>query len=100
MKLFVGNLDKEVTKEDLKAAFTPFGELGEVTVIVDKATSVSKGFGFVEMPKKAEAESAIAGLNGEPLKGKNIVVNEARPKNDSPFRGELDGGRVNGKRRY
>jgi RNA recognition motif-containing protein len=99
MKLYVGKLNKEVTKEDLKAAFAPFGELGEVIIIVDKFTNVSKGFGFVEMPKKEEAEAAIAGLQGKPLKGQNIDVNEARPKNESSSRGGFGGGHRGGNRR-
>jgi len=99
MKLYVGKLNKEVTKEDLKAAFAPFGELGEVIIIVDKFTNTSKGFGFVEMPKKEEAEAAIAGLQGKPLKGQNIDVNEARPKNENSSRGGFGGGRRGGNRR-
>lgn len=87
MKLYVGNLDREVTKEDLTEAFSPFGELGEVTVIRDRSNNVSKGFGFVEMPNKSEAEAAIAGLQGTALKGRNMDVNEARPKTENSFRG-------------
>ncbi len=80
MKLYVGSLDQDVTNEDLTAAFSPFGALGEVMVIRDKGTNTSKGFGFVELMTKEAGEAAIAGMNGKPLKGKNIAVNEARPK--------------------
>jgi RNA recognition motif-containing protein len=80
MKLYVGNLDRAVTVEDLKGAFQAFGELGEVTIIKDRSNNVSKGFGFVEMPKKAEAEAAIAALHGKDFMGRTMDVNEARPK--------------------
>ncbi|MEW5797375.1 MAG: RNA-binding protein [Bacteroidota bacterium] len=96
MKLYVGNLDREVTKEDLEEAFKPFGELGDVVVIKDRVNNVSKGFGFVEMPNKNEAEAAIAALKGKPLKGRNIDVNEARPKTDAPRRSFGGGGGYGG----
>jgi RNA recognition motif-containing protein len=92
MKLYVGNLDREVTNEDLKEAFSKYGELGEVMVIKDRSNNVSKGFGFVEMPNKAEAEAAIAGLKGTALKGRNMDVNEARPKTENSSRGGYGGG--------
>jgi RNA recognition motif-containing protein len=106
MKLYVGNLDREVTQEDLKDAFSPYGELGEVTVIKDRATNVSKGFGFVEMPKKSEGDAAITGMQGKDLKGRSINVNEARPKTEGSSRGGFGGGgfgggnREGGNRRY
>ncbi|MBI2428251.1 MAG: RNA-binding protein [Ignavibacteriales bacterium] len=96
MKLYVGNLDREVTKEDLTEFFKPFGELGEVIVIRDRVNNVSKGFGFVEMPNKEEAEAAITGLKGKPLKGRNIDVNEARPKTDAPRKSFGGGGGYGG----
>ena len=80
MRLYVGNLSKEVTKEDLEAAFQPFGKVDEVTVVKDKYNSVPKGFAFVEMPEKKEAEAAIAGLHGKEFKGRSMDVNEARPR--------------------
>ena len=98
MKLYVGNLDREVTQEDLKEVFKPFGELGEVTVIKDRSNNVSKGFGFVEMPKKSEAEAAIAGLQGKELKGRSMDVNEARPKTEGHSRGGFGGGFGGGNR--
>jgi len=99
MKLYVGKLNKEITKEDLKEAFAPFGQLGEVLVIIDKFTNTSKGFGFVEMPNKEEAEAAIAGMHGKPLKGQNIDVNEARPKTENSSRGGYGGGHKGGNHR-
>ena len=83
MKIFVGNLSRDVTDEDLRAAFSAFGEIDSVAVIKDKFTGEARGFGFVEMPKQAEAQAAISGLNGKQLKGQAINVNEARPKTDA-----------------
>jgi RNA recognition motif-containing protein len=97
VKLYVGNLDREVTKENLQEAFQPFGELGEVTVIRDRSNNVSKGFGFVEFTKRDEAEAAIAALHGKEFMGRSMDVNEARPKTESPNRGGGGGG---GRRRY
>jgi RNA recognition motif-containing protein len=92
MKLYVGNLDRNVTKEELEGAFKPFGELGEVTIIRDRVNNVSKGFGFVEMPNKAEAEAAIAALAGKEFMGRSMDVNEARPKPQNSSRGGFGGG--------
>ena len=90
MNIYVGNLSYEVTEEDLRLAFEPFGQVESATIIKDKYTSQSKGFGFVEMPSKAEAQSAIDGLNDTELKGRTLNVNEARPRTD---RGGGRGGR-------
>ena len=84
MKLYVGNLPYSVTEDDLKETFSEFGDLGEVTVITDKFSGQSKGFGFVEMPNNSEADAAIKALNETELKGRNIKVNEARPRGDRP----------------
>jgi RNA recognition motif-containing protein len=86
MKLYVGNLAYSVTESDLKEAFTEFGDVSEVTLITDRSTGQSKGFGFVEMPNNAEADAAIKALNETSLKGRNIKVNQARPKGDRPQR--------------
>jgi len=80
MNIYVGNLSYEVTEEDLKEAFGGFGGVDTVKIIKDNYTGRSKGFGFVEMPAKSEAQSAIEGLNGKDLKGRNLNVNEARPR--------------------
>ena len=82
MNIYVGNLSYEVTEEDLKEAFQVFGEVDTVKVIKDNYTGRSKGFGFVEMPAKSEAQAAIEGLNGKDLKGRSLNVNEARPRSD------------------
>ncbi|MBU0473050.1 MAG: RNA-binding protein [Bacteroidetes bacterium] len=80
MNIFIGNLSSEVTEAELRGSFEPFGKIDSVVLIKDKYTGQSKGFAFVEMPSKNEAEDAIKGLNGTPLKGKNLTVNEARPR--------------------
>jgi RNA recognition motif-containing protein len=89
MNVYVGNLSYEVTEDDLKQAFGAFGQIKSVNVIKDKYNGMSKGFGFVEMDSKEEAQAAIAGMNGKDLKGRTLNVNEARPRTDS--RGGRDG---------
>lgn len=83
MKIYVGNLAYNVTDSDLKEAFATFGEVATASVITDKFSGQSKGFGFVEMPNNSEADAAIKGLNGNPIKGRNVKVNQAQPKSDS-----------------
>ncbi|MBA7689773.1 hypothetical protein ES703_98284 [subsurface metagenome] len=82
MNIYVGNLSFDVTEEDLRQAFDPFGQISSVRVITDRDTGRSKGFGFVEMPNNAEAQSAISGLNGKELQGRSLKVNEARPRSE------------------
>lgn len=79
-KLFVGSLPWAVNDEGLKQAFTPYGKVVSATVVVDRRSGRSKGFGFVEMENDSEAKAAIEALNGSELNGRNIVVNEAKPK--------------------
>ena len=86
MKLYVGNLAYSVTESDLMNAFSEFGEVTEVNLITDKFSGRSKGFAFVEMPDKSEAQEAIDALNETSLKGRDMRVNEARPKEDRPRR--------------
>jgi len=83
MNIYIGNLSYEVTEEDLQEAFKEFGHVESVKIIMDKYSGQSKGFGFVEMPSKAEGQSAIEGLNGKDLKGRTLNVNEARPRTES-----------------
>ena len=80
MRIYVGNLSYQVTDEELRQAFEAFGEVSSANVIMDKFSGQSKGFGFVEMPSKSEAEAAISSLNGKELKGRALNVNEARPR--------------------
>jgi RNA recognition motif-containing protein len=91
MNLYVGNLVFDVTEDDLKKLFEPFGQVTEVRMIMDKFTGKTKGFGFVEMPSKEEAEKAIAELNGKDMKGRAMTVNEAKPKTDRGGRGGRGG---------
>lgn len=92
MNIYVGNLSYEVTEDDLRLAFEQFGHVESANIIKDKYSGRSKGFGFVEMPSKAEAQSAIDGLNGKELQGRALKVNKARPRT------ERGGGRGGGRR--
>jgi len=83
MNIFVGNLSTEVTDDDLQSLFSEFGKIKSVKVIRDMFSGVSKGFGFVEMPGLEDSKKAIAELNTKDVKGKKIIVNEARPKNNN-----------------
>jgi len=104
MKIYVGNLSYEVTEDELAAEFGTFGKVESVAIPSDKFSGRPKGFGFVEMPAKSEAEAAIAGLNGKSLKERTIVVNEARPRTENrggrSYGGRRGGGFGGGRRRY
>ncbi len=82
MNIYVGNLAPDVTEDELKQAFEAFGQVQTATIIKDKFSGESRGFGFVEMPAKAEAQTAITEMNGKDLKGRALNVNEARPKTE------------------
>lgn len=82
MKLFVGNLSFQTTQEDLVQAFSPYGAVESATVLTDRSTGQSRGFGFVEMTNRNEAQAAINALNGSQLDGRALNVNEARPKTE------------------
>jgi len=82
MNIYVGNLSYDVTEDDLRQAFEGFGQVASATIIMDKFTGKSRGFGFVEMPIEDEAKSAITGMNGKELKGRTLTVNEARPRSE------------------
>lgn len=97
MNIYVGNLSPEVNEDDLREAFEAFGQIESVNVITDKISGRSRGFGFVVMPDKSEADKAIEGLNGKELQGKTISVNEARPRSERRGGGGgSDGGRRGG----
>lgn len=101
MNIYTGNLSYEVTEEDLKLAFESFGEVESVRIIKDNFSGRSKGFGFVEMPNKAEAQAAIDAMNGKELKGRTITVNEARPRAEGRRSGPNNrGGRGDRGRRF
>ncbi|MCH8179441.1 MAG: RNA-binding protein [Proteobacteria bacterium] len=97
-KLYVGNLAYSVRDQDLQDAFSPFGAVTSAKVMMDRETGRSKGFGFVEMGSDAEAQAAINGLNGQPVAGRAVVVNEARPREERPagFRSPYGGGNGGG----
>jgi RNA recognition motif-containing protein len=80
MNIYVGNLSWNLKDQDLSNLFTPYGEVASAKIVMDKFTQRSKGFGFVEMPDDAQAQAAIAQLNGSEVDGRNLVVNESRPK--------------------
>ena len=85
-KLYVGNLPYSVRDSDLEQAFAQFGSVSSAKVMMERDTGRSKGFGFVEMGSDAEAQAAINGMNGQPLGGRGVVVNEARPMEARPPR--------------
>ena len=99
MNIFVGNLPYSVTDRDLRGAFEAHGQVTSASVILDKQTGKSRGFGFVEMANRDEATAAITALNEKDLKGRVIRVNEAQPREAKPprrersFDGERGGGR-------
>jgi cold-inducible RNA-binding protein len=83
MKIYVGNLSYQVTEEELRQEFAAFGTVSSASIVTDKYDNRPRGFAFVEMPEKSEAEAAIASLNGKMLQDKALMINEARPKSDS-----------------
>ena len=109
MNIYVGNLSADVSDEELSNLFTEYGKVSSAKVIRDMFSQESRGFGFVEMPAQAEAQKAIDELNTKEVKGKKLVVNEARPRRDnrggggrgrSGGRGGSGGGRSGGGRHY
>ncbi len=80
--IYVGNLSYEATEDDIRQAFEAHGEVSSVQIIMDKMTGRSRGFGFVEMPEKTQAQAAITALNLQEIRGRAITVNEARPKGE------------------
>ncbi len=87
MNIFVGNLSREATEEEVQEKFQPFGSVLSVKIVRDMFSRESKGFGFVEMSVRTEAQAAIDQLNTAELRGKPMTVNEARPRDDRPKRG-------------
>lgn len=95
VNIYVGNLPYKMTENDLRELFSAYGDVSSVSMIKDKMTGQSKGFGFVDMPNAAEATAAINGLNEQAVQGRNIKVNEAKPRDERPRTG---GGRDGGGR--
>ena len=96
MNIYVGNLSYEATEADIRQAFEAHGEVASVSIIMDKMTGRSRGFGFVEMPDQAQAQAALNGLNLQELRGRAITVNEARPKAERTGGGGGGGSRGGG----
>ena len=92
MNIYVGNLSWGLKDQDLANMFTPYGEVASAKIVMDKFTQRSKGFGFVEMPNDEQAQAAIAQLNGTEVEGRNLVVNESRPKEGGEGGGFKKGG--------
>ena len=92
MNIYVGNLSFNTTERELEEAFASYGEVQSARIAMDRDTNRPRGFGFVEMANQAEAEAAIAGLNGQELQGRTLTVNEARPREDRGSRGGGGGG--------
>jgi len=88
MNIYVGSLSYDATEDEVRDVFSSYGEISSISIITDKYSGKSKGFGFVEMPKQEEAEEAIKCLDESEMKGRNIKVNEARPKEERPKRRE------------
>lgn len=97
MNIYVGNLAPDVTDGDLQELFGALGQVDSAAVIKDKYSGASRGFGFVEMPDKTEAQSAITDLNGKELKGRTLNVNEARPRSEGGRGGGRGGGHGGGR---
>ena len=93
--IFVGNLSFGATEDTVRTLFEQYGTVERVSIVTDRDTGRAKGFGFVEMTGDAEAERAISSLNGQELDGRNLTINEARPKEDRGG-GGFGGGRGNG----
>ncbi len=104
MNLYVANLSQDVNDEDLRKTFEVYGQVTSAKVITDRYSGDSRGFGFVEMPVKTEGLEAISGLNSQEIKGRNLVVSEARPKRDNRRSSRGGGGQGGygggGQRRY
>lgn len=98
MRLYVGNIARDVTEDDLREAFQAHGKVSEVSIVKDKFNGLPKGFAFVEMPEQEEAQKAIDALKGTELKGRSLDVTEARPRPERSNRGGGAGG--GGRRRW
>ncbi len=93
MKIFVGNLNPQVTEADLRALFEPLGEIARLEIVKDRYTGDSRGFAFIEMPDEGQAKAAIEKLNGTRLQERKLTVNEARPKERTAQADRQGGGR-------
>ena len=99
MKIYVGNLPKTTTDEEIRKIFEEYGEVTDVKIITDRYTGELRGFGFIEMPSKSDAQKAIQGANGTELGGSTLIVNEARPREDRSGSRRRGGGGYGGSSR-
>jgi RNA recognition motif-containing protein len=99
MNIYAGNLSHDVTEDDLRQSFEAFGQVESVNIVKDRFSGESRGFGFIMMPSKNEAQAAIEDLNGKDLKGRSINVNEARPRRENRRGGDNRGARRGGSSR-
>jgi cold-inducible RNA-binding protein len=95
--IYIANLSFGTTEQTVRSLFEAYGTVDRVSIVTDRETGQPRGFGFVEMPNDAEAEKAIAGVNGKDVGGRTLAVNEARPKSDRPTGG---GRRPGGRDRF
>ncbi len=100
MNIYVGNMSRDVSEDNLREAFEAFGQVTSVNIIKDKFSGEPRGFGFVEIQSKAEAQAAIDGMNGKELKGRTLNVNEARPRTEGGGGRHGGGGRGGGGGRH
>ena len=98
MNIYIGNLPKTATEETVRNLFKEHGEVTEVKLITDKFTGEPRGFGFIEMPSKSDAQNAIQEINGTELDERTLIVNEARPRNDRSGGRQRGGGGQRGPR--
>ena len=99
MKLYVGNLPFKVSEDAIRAHFEPYGTVTDVAIILENGTGRSRGFGFVTMENAEGGQAAIAALNGKPFESRNLIINEARAREERPPRPERSGGGGYGDRR-
>ncbi len=83
MNIYIGNLSRDASEEDLRQAFEAFGQIASINIIKDKFSGEPRGFAFIDMPNNEQAQAAIAGMNGKDLKGRMLTVNEARPRTEN-----------------
>jgi cold-inducible RNA-binding protein len=100
IKIYVGNVSYRMTEDDLRAAFEAYGTVESAKIITDRETGRSKGFAFVEMPEKSESLAAIEGLNGTEIAGREVTVNEARPRTENTGGGGFRGNSNRGPRNF
>ncbi|MDZ4852899.1 MAG: RNA-binding protein, partial [Pirellulaceae bacterium] len=90
--IYVGNLSYQASEDDLRQAFSQFGNVSKVSIVIDRETGRSRGFAFIEMPNEEEAKAAMDGLNQQEVAGRRISCNEAKPREDRPSGGHRGGG--------